>query len=75
VTLGFIERAMPLLEFNAQGRPRQPKEIAVMIQQVVPRLVTGPPGAAATTLLVCAYLAAFVIALVALVLLAARPAA
>jgi Zn-dependent protease len=75
VTLGFIERAMPLLEFNGQGRPRKPKEIAVIIQQVVPRLVTGPPGAGATTLLLCAYLAAFLVAFVALVLLAARPLA
>ena len=74
-TLAFIERATPLLEFGAQGRSRSPKEIAVMIQQVVPRLVAKPPGAGATTLLVAAYVAAFVIALAALVLLAVRPAA
>ena len=68
-TLEFVERAMPLLEFDARGRRRQPKEIAVMIQQVVPRLATSPPGAGATALLVGAYLAAFVIATVAFVAL------
>jgi Zn-dependent protease len=69
-TLGFIERAMPLLEFDARGRGRQPKEIAVLIQQVVPRLATSPPSAGATTLLVGVYLAALVIAFLAFVVLA-----
>jgi hypothetical protein len=45
--------------------------LATVNERSIPRLVTSPPGAGATTVLLCAYLAAFLVAFVALVLLAA----